>query len=110
MKGQNTVTFSLLEFLFHSFKDFCSFQYKINFSIHFILFVPLIQGWEFAHRFFERIARILQKNERPELLAHVCSFLVSNLSDLLTSLTKNEGMRESLIFLSKKTYIKNTKK
>ena len=32
------------------------------------------------------------------------SFLVSDLSNLLTSLTKNEGMSRSLIFLNKKTY------
>ena len=56
-----------------------------------------MQGWEFAHRFSERIARFLQKNERmskktsdslifgeqPEQLAHGRSFLVSNLSDWL---------------------------
>ena len=106
------------------------------------------QGWEFAHRFSEQIARFLQKmseslvfcekmsewailskkrairskkraicsfahfysatwairswslicGEQPEQIAHGSSFLVSDLSDLLTSLTKKEGMSESLIF------------
>ena len=37
------------------------------------------------------------------------SFLVSDLSDLLTSLTKKEGMSESLIF-SSLFYKKHTKK
>ena len=62
------------------------------------------QGWEFAHLISERIARFLSKNERmsemsdsltslisserPEPIAHGRSFLVSDLSDLLTSLTK----------------------
>ena len=48
--------------------------------------------------------------ERPEQFAHGRSFLVSDLSDSLTSLTKKGGMSESLIFLNKKTYIKQTKK
>ena len=56
------------------------------------------QGWEFAHRFSERIARFLPKNEQvaqknerfahllifseqPERFAHGHSFLVSDLSD-----------------------------
>ena len=37
------------------------------------------------------------------------SFLLSDLNDPLTSLTKNEGMSKSLIFLNKKTYIKHNK-
>ena len=37
------------------------------------------------------------------------SVLVSDLSDSLASLTKNEGMSKSLIFKNKKTYIKHTK-
>ena len=61
------------------------------------------QGWEFAHRFSERIAhffakkitneRFAQKNERfahllifgeqPERFAHCCSFLVSDRSESL---------------------------
>ena len=44
------------------------------------------------------------------MVAHGWSFLVSNLSNSLTSLTKNEGMSKSLIFKNKKTYIKHTKK
>ena len=48
--------------------------------------------------------------EQHDRIAHGRSFLVSGLSDSLTSLTKNEGMSESLIFLNKKTYIKHTKK
>ena len=35
---------------------------------------------------------------------------MSDLSNLLTSLTKKEGMSESLIFQIQKTYIKHTKK
>ena len=108
----------------------------------------LNQGWEFAHRFSERIALFLPKNEQmsdslkkrvihsfahfwcstwaicspslisseqPERIAHGRSFwwatwaivshrsfLVSNLSNSLTSLTKKKGMSESLIFLNKK--------
>ena len=48
------------------------------------------QGWEFAHRFSERIARFLPKNERmSDLLKKMSdslirSFLVSDLSDSLT--------------------------
>ena len=48
------------------------------------------QGWEFAHRFSERIARFLPKNERmSDLLKKtnnllIRSFLVSDLSDSLT--------------------------
>ena len=48
------------------------------------------QGWEFAHRISERIARFLPKNERmsdsiktmSDSIIH--SFLLSDLSDLLT--------------------------
>ena len=71
------------------------------------------QGWEFAHRFSEQIARFLQKNERRnESIKKTsdslnCSFLVSNLSDLLTSLIKKEGMSDLLIFFYvQKTYQK----
>ena len=75
--------------------------------------MPKGQGWEFAHKFSEGIARFLQKNERmsnsrkkmsdlsdsltllmfgkrPEQIAHSCSFFVSDLSDLLTSLILGE--------------------
>ena len=69
------------------------------------------QGWEFAHGFSEPIARFLPKNERmsdslilsffgerrslisseqPEQITHSCSFLVSDLSDSLTSLIFGE--------------------
>ena len=58
------------------------------------------QGWEFAHRFSERIALFLHKNEqmihslkktsnlliyheRPERMAQARSFVLSNLSNLL---------------------------
>ena len=75
----------------------------------------LTQGWEFAHQFSERIACFLPKIERmsdllrkttdsliflerPERFAHGHSFLVSDLSDSLASITKKEGMNESLIF------------
>ena len=74
----------------------------------------LPQGWEFAHRFSEQIARFLRKNEHMSDSLK-CSFLVSDLSDSLTSLilvsdlsdlltlfTKKEGMSELLIFLIKK--------
>ena len=75
----------------------------------------MTQGWEFAHRFSERIARFLPKNERmsdllkkmSDLLKKMSdllipSFLVSDLSDSLTLLTKKEGMSDLLIFLYKK--------
>ena len=42
--------------------------------------------------------------EQPEQFAHGRSFLVSDLSDSLTLLTKNEGMSESLNFLIKNLY------
>ena len=54
------------------------------------------QGGEFAHRFSTRIARFLPKNEKmSDLLKKmndslICSFLVSDLSDLLTSLIFGE--------------------
>ena len=56
----------------------------------FIFTLYLLQGWEFAHRFSERIARFLPKNERmSDSLKKmsdslICSFLVSNLSNSLT--------------------------
>ena len=60
-----------------------------------------LQGWEFTHRFSKGIARFLRKNEqisdslkkmrdlfifgeRSERIAYGNSFLVSDLSDLLT--------------------------
>ena len=62
--------------------------------------LPSRQGWEFTHRFSERIARFLSKNEqfaqknerfthslifgeRPERFAHDRSFPLSNLSKSL---------------------------
>ena len=65
------------------------------------------QGWEFSHRCSEQIARFLRKNERmsnslkitsdslifgerPERIAHGRSFLVTDLSNLLTSLIFGE--------------------
>ena len=62
----------------------------------------------------ERIGRFLQKNEQMSDSLNktsdslIRSFLVSDLSNLLTSLTKNEGMSRSLFFLNKKTYKKHT--
>ena len=50
--------------------------------------VTVSEGWEFAHRFYERIAHFLHKNEpMSDLLKKmsnllICSFLVSDLSDL----------------------------
>ena len=41
------------------------------------------QGWEFAHRFSKQIAHFLPKNEQMSN-ALIRSFLVSDLSDLLT--------------------------
>ena len=47
-------------------------------------------GWDFAHLFSERIARFLPKNEQMSdslkkiSNSLICSFLVSNLSNLLT--------------------------
>ena len=54
------------------------------------------QGWEFAHSISKRIARFLSKNERmSDSLKKmsdslICSFLVSEMRDLLTSLTSSE--------------------
>ena len=66
------------------------------------------QSWEFSHRFSEQITLFFRQNERlsdllilgerPEQFAHGRSFLVSDLSDLLTLLTKKKGMSELLIF------------
>ena len=48
------------------------------------------QGWEFAHRFSERIAHLLPKNERMSYSLKkisdslIRSFLVNNLSNSLT--------------------------
>ena len=53
------------------------------------LFVIISQGWDFAHRFSERIAGFLRKNEqmsdslKKTSDSLICSFLVSNLSDSL---------------------------
>ena len=55
-----------------------------------------MQGWEFAHLISERIARFLSKNEQmsdslkkmSDSLIH--SFLVSKMSDSLTSLISYE--------------------
>ena len=55
-----------------------------------VIKMTVTQGWEFAHRFSERIARFLPKNERmSDLLKKmrdslICSFLVSDLRDSLT--------------------------
>ena len=76
------------------------------------------EGWEFAHLISERIARFLFKNERmSDLLKKmcdslICSFLVSKMSDSLTSLTKKEEMSENerfahfsiIFFIVYKTY------
>ena len=76
-----------------------------------------MQGWEFANQFSERNTRFLQKNERmSDSLKKtsdslIRSFLVSNLSDLLTLLTHKEGMSKSLDFFLKsykKTFKKRT--
>ena len=56
----------------------------------FEVFITYKQGWIFAHRFSERIARFLPKNERmSDLLKKMSnslipSFLVSDMSDSLT--------------------------
>ena len=94
------------------------------------------QGWEFAHRILERIARFLPKkwaneqfaqkvsdslifwletwaicsrslipSERPEQIACGRSFVLSNLSDSLTSLRRNEQ-----IFCFLKNTVKNVQK
>ena len=58
--------------------------------------ITQIQGWEFTHRFSERIARFLPKNERVRDSRNkmsdslIRSFLVSDLSNLLTSLIFGE--------------------
>ena len=54
------------------------------------------QGWEFAHLISEQIACFLSKNERrSDSLKKmsdslICSFLVSEMSDSLTSLISSE--------------------
>ena len=48
-----------------------------TFCCHFLK-SDLNQGWEFAHRFSERITRILREKKRA-----IRSFLVSDLSDSL---------------------------
>ena len=64
------------------------------------LIVCIPQGWEFAHRISELSAGFFDQkwatwairswllifSERPERIAHCRSFLVSDLSDLLTPL------------------------
>ena len=47
-------------------------------------------------------SNLLIFGKQPEQFAHGRSFLVKDLSDLLTSLIKKEGMSKSLIFLNKK--------
>ena len=61
------------------------------------LFVYLNQGWEFAHLNSERITHFLSKNEwmsdslQKMSDSLICSFLVSEMSDSLTSLISSEG-------------------
>ena len=75
---------------------------KYNYSImHMNYCIIGSQGWEFAYRFSERIASFLRKYEEMsdslKITSHslIRSFLVSDLSDSLTSLTRNEGMSKS---------------
>ena len=65
--------------------------------------MPLNQGWEFAHRFFEAFARVLWAKERksdlllndkPKRIAHGRSFVNSEGSESLKSLFKKEWMGE----------------
>ena len=101
---------------------------QIHLQVWFIsynLLTKIGQGWEFAHRFSERIPRFLPKNEQmsdllkkwaicsfahfgeqPERFAHDRSFLVSNPSDSLTLLTK-KGNERIAHFLNKKKRYKN---
>ena len=75
-------------------------KWTVRPDIYFPAGCRLNQGWEFAHRFSERIARFLQKNERM-------SDSLKKTSDLLTSLIKKEGMSELVVFLNlQKTYLK----
>ena len=104
-------------------------EFAHRFSDESLVWVIRTKKWaicSFAHFWWATCSicsRSLISSERPEQIAQVahfwwatwairshCSFLVSNLSDLLTSLTKNEGMSESIIFLNKKIHIKHTKK
>ena len=70
---------------------------------------PSFQGWEFAHRFFERIACFLWAKEgkcdsqiklsiffkeRRERIAHSSSFVMSDLSKLLRSLFCKEQQEQ----------------
>ena len=52
----------------------------------------------------KRLVHSLIFGERPEQITHGHSFLVSDLSDSLTSLIKKEEMSESLIKNVQKTY------
>ena len=61
-----------------------------------ILVASGIAALDFDHRFSERIAHFIAKNLQ---IGHGRSFLVSDLRDSLKSLTKKEGMSESLDFL-----------
>ena len=94
---------------------------KINNSVLLCKFYPMKwPGFSLAHQFSERNACFLQKmrewafcnktshsltlhlfGEQSERFSHSRSFVKSNLSDSLTSLFKNEGMSESLVFTKK---------
>ena len=67
------------------------------------------QDWEFAHRFSERMARFVPKNERMRAIRSkkgaIYSFLVSDLSHSLTSLTIKKGNERIAHFLNKKNPI-----
>ena len=49
-------------------------------------------------QFAQKTSDLLIFGDQPERIAHGRSFLVSNLSALLTSLIKKEGMSKSHIF------------
>ena len=87
------------------------------------------QGWEFAHRFFQRITRFCEKKSKwanrsknelftnllifGERFAHSCSFLVSNLltvthcseqSDRSSHCSLKRGSEPTLVFLNLQKY------
>ena len=73
---------------YYGFK-LCSNLFSDLFLIQRIFVAASDLGWEFAHRFSERIGRFLRKIERPERFAQktsdslIRSFLVSDLSKSL---------------------------
>ena len=89
----------------HNYKHYeCNLWFRSSTQEFLVHSFPLTQGWEFAHRFSEWIARFLRKNERiatwwaTRAIRSHRSFLVSDLRDSLTWHIKKEEISASLIF------------